>query len=57
MAVGATDGELELLQNWDDPDSPLAPLEESQRDAIIDLSVYAGERPFPEEVRRCFMIL
>ena len=46
----AADATLGLLQNWDDPDNPLASLEETQRDAVIDLSVYAGERPFPEEV-------
>ena len=51
----STDAEaanLDLLQNWDDTENPLAPLEESQRDAVIDLSVYAHDRPLPEEVCR-----
>ena len=46
----AESSNLDLLQNWDDTENPLAPLEESQRDAVIDLSVYANERPLPEEV-------
>ncbi|KAF0303196.1 Conserved oligomeric Golgi complex subunit 3 [Amphibalanus amphitrite] len=49
----STDAEaanLDLLQNWDDTENPLAPLEESQRDAVIDLSVYAHDRPLPEEL-------
>lgn len=49
-AVTETKSSVDLLQNWDSTDQPLASLESSQRNVVIELSAFSNERPFPKEV-------
>ena len=42
----------ERLSLWDSTTDPKAPLTTLQKDALIELTKFASERPLPKEVRR-----
>ena len=43
---------MSRLADWEAVDSPLAPLEPDQLDAVLDLGLVAAERPFPSHLSR-----